>query len=509
MPPKLIKMKKAISGTRKVYETMTLSLIVVIVFILNSTGCSDNFEHRFRRAVSTAAADLVIDEQEYQQLMAMVEKHGEQEFIDLVSDLDLLRAYAASISNSDPEAIQIQTGQAVELERIMFYIETSASMRGYMHGGTRFQDVVHDMIGRIDAAYFNIVPFITNTVTEGIETYHSSSEYSRRLQRGEFRWGIHAPLHELFQSLLDSLNTGEITIFITDGIISGSNQEIIDNPYFNKENRTYFKNEIRRAFARHRNDLGVAIFAFTSDYNSTTAPPRRVYYDFMNRAYALPFTDRPFYVFVFGHRDLIPEFESNVLRKTAEFNYMESLHVGVHMPVQAHTRFISHLGAQQQRPNCILRPDMISADRRFGPGNPMRFAIGFNISDLPNYVQDIGFLSNHIVIEDNPDIVVSDVSVRKFDNSIRDLLNPNDRQRNVRTSHFLEITIEELYAKNSNLNVSIEMPPNEWYLRWSTDCDEGIQVDDNQTFNFKYLVDGIIEAFDANYVVRLNIPLEN
>lgn len=505
-------MKLSIIKNQMTYLTLCINsftCFVLVIFFLTFSSCSNNFEHRFRQAVRTAATDLVIDELEYEQLMAMVEKNGDPEFIDIVSDPDLLREYAASIFNSDPQIIQIQTGQTVDLERIMFYIETSASMRGYMHGGTRFQNVVHDMIGRIDAAYYNIVPFVTNTVTEGIETYHSSSDYSQRLQRGDFLWGIHTPLHELFQSLLDSLDTGDITIFITDGIISGSNQELIDNPFFNKENRTFFKNQIRRAFARHRDELGVAIFAFTSDYSSTTTTPRRVYYDFRNNAYPLPFTDRPFYVFVFGHRDLIPDFERNVLQQTAEFNYLESLYIGVHMPVKVHTRFISHLGRLQQRPNCIIKPSTIEASRRFGPNNPMQFAIGLDLSTFPKYAQNCTFLNNNLIIYDNPDIAVSNVNARVFDNSIRELLNPVDRQRNSRTTHYIELTIDQLYASSSTLDLAIKMPPNNWYKEWSADCDENIQANDNQTFNFEYLMDGIIEAFDSPFVAKISILLQN
>ncbi len=483
------------------------TIVSLLIILLFKFGCSDNFEHRFRRAVSTAAADFVIDEKEYEQLMAKVEKRGEQEYIDIVADFDKLKEYAAKTVNTSPESITIQSTPVAELEGIYFYIETSASMRGYMYGGTRFQDVINDMIGRIDATYRRI-PLITRTVTEGVVTYHSSSEYAEDLQTGNFPWGAHTPLHDIFRELLDSTKTGNVTLFITDGIMSGTNQQIRENSQYNKENRTLFKNNIRRAFAGHRDELGVVVYAFTSDYNSTTNP-RRAYFDFMNRTYFRYFTDRPFYVFVFGHRDILPDFENNVLLKTAEFDYLESLYVGLHRPAHSYTRFISHLGRQQQRPNCIIRPNAIEAARRFGPENPMQFAIGLDLSAFPDYVKDNTFLNNNIIIQDNPDIVVSSVRVRSFDNDTRDLLNPAERQRNTRTTHYIELTIDQLYARSAILDLAIKMPPSDWYREWSTDCDENIQADDNQTFNFEYLMDGIIEAFDSPFVAKISIPLQN
>jgi hypothetical protein len=488
------------------HSTQGFFLLSCVFFII-TTSCSSQwggFEGKFKRECKNVADDRVIDHNDYQLLCKLIDDNpGKDEFHDLLIDTLQFKEYLKNevrLRNVDEIKITyLDNFSEGAIERVQFFVETSASMRGYMNGGTNFQDVLNDMIGRIEGE-FNIIPLETKTIAEEIRTYNVN-DFANHLTQGSFHWGIHSPLHVIFQILVDSTKPGDITIFITDGIMSGTNQEVQDNPQFNVEQRTLLKNFIRRVFNPKQNELGVAIYTFTSEFNTNQ---NTVYYDYQNQKIPHNFTQRPFYVFVLGQKELLPKFQEEVLTRTAEFDFQEALYVGLNKPVTNFEVFLSHI----KRPNAAIpnHEKCIYAREDITPDNPMKFGIGINLNGFPKYVQDVDFLNRTFNIQDKPNIKVSSLLIREFTPELLNQLNHREQPKNIANTHFINFEIERLY-NDDVLKFSIVDPGNNWYQNWSTDDDRGILQDNNQTFNLKYLVDGVLEAFGEQKIIDIEIPL--
>lgn len=122
----------------------------------------------------------------------------------------------------------------------------------------------------------------------------------------------------------------KICFFVTDGIPSGTNEEILKNERFNLDNRAILKTRIADQIRLLSDgNYAVAVYCFDANFNG-------IYYNYKNghvppvqrREGVQPWTNdivRPFYVIAIGTRQLMTEFHESVVAGLQDFAPIDKL----------------------------------------------------------------------------------------------------------------------------------------------------------------------------------------
>lgn len=505
-------MKKLIAQLHLFTVALIIAASLILVFCQSP-------QTEFNAVCLEAVQDLIIDKNDYDDIVSTVMQmppNHRQRYLDIINDSARFKGHLARLARVEPQEIVLaylnKNDEELKIERIKVYIETSASMRGYMHGGTKYQDIVNYLFGSIERKYVD-QNVMGRAVTEGVIFDDDNASFTENLTRGTFNWGRSSPLNEVFKSLIDSTKQQDISILVSDGIMAGTNEQIRNNPRFDIEQRVLLQNNIMRVFTPKRNELAMAIYGFKSDFNTNQA--RRIaYYDYRNVRHHKSFSQRPFYVFVFGNKKLLPDF-IEFLENEANFDYLEALYIGVQNPVNDYQPIISHYTnrnyiQERVRSNAVIQGNtkniQLRRNAEISPENPMRFSIGINLSNFPVFYHDVEYLQNNISIKRNPNIDIGEYVVRPFTSNTLEALNRRERDNNLTNTHYIDFSINNVY-NNDILSFSINNIGSQWYIDWSCDDDSSISADDNKTFNFKYMIQGIIDGLQLQNVAEIEVPV--
>ncbi len=477
--------------------------LLIILFFCNSCTFDiffDTPESEFKKMVVRSSLDGVVDQNEKEVIIKYLNENSKtDDFANLVIDNELLNKKIREISGKtdleiwNPESVIIP-----KLGKIRFYIETSMSMGGYLNGGTEFQNTVNYLIGDLRQGY-NTINFVPNTIDKKITNYKDVDAYADDLTTSKLHIGGHSPLHEAFKIIIDRADSNDINFFATDGIMSGSDQQIAHNPNFNIEFRSRLLTSIKACFEEVKNDFGMSVYAFRSRFNSN--PHKGYYYfTFNNTRIASNFSDRPFYIFVFGNKYLMDTIRTYIDEETKFVKPIEILHFGTNQkPIKSYALFNNHQLLTMR--NCMF-PDQRTIKCNIEPSDQdiVHFAVGLNLSDIPEYAREADYLNRNVVIEHSNEITLKHDAFKTIDQDFIKSLHPAVQQFILKEgcTHYIDIYVNHLFSLEEIISLKIKKNENKWYEEWSCDNDQNIKTDvsiQKKTFNFKYMIYGIRDAF--------------
>lgn len=484
-----------------------LWILISITCISSFSSCScSRPDESLARSIDRYAKDDQIDKLECDKIQAIIEKNPDyKNFRDLASNRELLQKYVDSVVGD--KNVKIECWEApLKWDSIHFYIETSSSMGGYMNGGTQFQDVTCLLVSQLNSDYQKI-HFKTNTVKQIIRSYPNIDTYLASLRDSRFEFGDSSPLDSIFKIIIRRTGNNDINFFATDGIMSGTNEQVNQDPEFNKKNRMTMRGTINNIFSKHRNDYSVSIYAFNSKFRSRSSRGF-YYYNYQNGRINRSFENRPYYIFVFGDKRLMKEINKQ-LQKYQDFCPKEELHFGLKT---AHSNegilFKSYLNSREKR-RCLIKNKEIRCNDEPTDSNPVKFAIGFNLDHLPDYAKSGTYLDTNILIKCSNEVRIRSKApkIYKISDELIEKLSNRERANILRNgcTHYIELEIENLYSQADVMTVVIHKVTDNWYETWSVEDDLDIANNHSKqekTFNFKYLIKGLQDAFDEqdNYV---------
>lgn len=482
-----------------------VGLIIILFIVCNGCDNGGNSCSCIKRDVRSYADDELIDVEEYKKLCEKIDSHPEECNPNLKDPLNMAE-YANQVTHHDSVIVIIPKEVHYELENIRFFIETSASMKGYMHGSTDFQNIVNNLIANIQGQYYQI-PLIPSTIDSDIKPYKDKGEFSEHITQGKFQYGQHSPLHDVFEVILDSTGMSDISVFVTDGIMSGTNEQIRSNREYNVQQRNgMLRVSITDAFINKADSIAVAVFGFTSNFNCSNND-EVYYYDYQNQRHVVNFTNRPFYIFVIGNKCLLPDFIKHI-KKHTDFNPEKELFFNTYEQVKDGKLFISHI---RDRKNCFIEGEVIKYEERPSEYEPMRFAVGFDLRGAPDCTHDPGYLKNNCVIfNDDLDIELgSEIYFGEIDRTLlNELRDKREKDKIHNCTHYAEFEIFDIINPRDTLAFYIDYQLDDWYKHWSSDDDRNITASDNRTFNFEYLIKGFESAFErTKRLIEIKAPL--
>lgn len=378
-----------------------------------------------------------------------------------------------TISNQSPEQTIDQPVKSVP-ENAILYLDCSVSMKGYINTAThaKFYDVISSLLQwKPTKAYL----FDTKEQPE-----ISRDEFINRINTRKVSWSDESDLTKMIGSMVKKVNDGSVGIsyLITDGIMSGSNQEVRDSPKrsFNLNMRAELTGKIARAVSACQDDVAILLIKYTSSFTGT-------YYCYTN-VDQVDFEEkqRPFYVVAIGNRKLVKELvdktqkdellsnNEGVLLLGDEYPYNIKLTTGKDIVLKNNQRIIgTNIGPED---NVILYADL---------------------GDLPSYMQDTTYFKSngevYIQYSKGGDFKKLDTEQIKYE---------IDGAK-------LRLNIPAKYIRHNAMYFKLKYELPNWIEMSSSDNDKNIkQSPIPTTFNFKYFVKGLAEINDDEYITKID-----
>ena len=273
-------------------------------------------------------------------------------------------------SKKRTEAVEKPVAKAAGINQIHFFLETSASMGGYLKGGTAFKDVVSEVVTKANT----IKPVTVYTISDAPKPYAGSlTAFVEGLATTPLATGRSSELHKVFRQVGERAKGNNIAVLVSDCILSFPDVAIKNNPNINQTDASsVLKSEIYDQFTQlNKAGIGATVYAYTSPFNGT-------YYDYQNHKQKLSGESRPFYVWVIGKQELLDQFNTQ-LQELLTAKPAKQLSFGSGKALTAYELFFS----LNKKGDWRVEKGNVT-ELAVKPAKPAEFAIGLNLSSLPD-----------------------------------------------------------------------------------------------------------------------------
>jgi len=372
------------------------------------------------------------------------------------------------------------------ISQIHFFLETSASMGGYLKGGTTFKDVVSEVVNKSN----QIAPVTVYTITDKPQAYSGGvGGFVESLATTPLANGKSSKLHTIFGQVGAKATGNDIAVLVSDCILSFPDADIKRDSEINRNNASsVLKNQINDQFAAlNKKGIGAMVYAFNSPFNGT-------YYDYQNKKTVLYEEQRPFYVWVIGKQSLVSDFDRQLQEKLSE-KPAQQLSFGSADGLKKYDLFFG----LNKKGDWRAERGNVTEIKLGRKADPAEFAIGLDLSGLPTYAQSAAYLKDNLVLKaDNATLKLTNVQRRENVNTTKRM---SDREQQLlsHNTHVLTFKIENLIDDDASVSLRLPVRFDTWYeTDWSTMDDRTEAGRRKKTFALVHLMNGVREAYQTN-----------
>lgn len=393
-----------------------------------------------------------------------------------------------------------------QINSIQFYIDKSKSMGGYFNKAkdTEFRTIVTDLTAKIEKT---IKPTSIWLITDKVKGPFRVQDFSTKMATESIANADGYQLHGMISNITSSRASNDITILVSDYILSYPDAEIRDNPEINKTNApTDLKNKVFSTFFDLKNQgISTSIYAFKSKFYGT-------YYDYRNGKTELDGSIRPFYIWVMANRELLSQFNSKIT-EISTFRPEKSLHFGFSEKAITEYNIIPQI---EREGKWMTDESNHIKDVEFKANKILQFSIGINLDDLPDYAKEIKYLQSNLKLDvkgcaatlEVKDKSTVDKSRLRSNKQIQDFEN---------ATHIIVFKLNSMSLSQAQIKVTLPLLYDTWYLDWSTMNDKDasswnshvVSASRGKTFSLEHLISGVKEAYttpNRNFI-ELSITL--
>ena len=363
---------------------------------------------------------------------------------------------------------------------IHFFLETSASMGGYLKGGTAFKDVVADVVTKAN----QIHPVSLYTISGKAQPVTGDvNSFVAELATTPLATGKSSEMHQIFKQVGSKAGGNDLAIFVSDCILSFPDADIRRNPEINRSDASStLKNNMYDQFASFsKQGIGATVLAYVSPFNGT-------YYTYQNQKQKLAGESRPFYVWVIGKQSLVSPFVQQLTDRLTAVP-TKRLDFGTAGTLNRYDLLFeaNKSGKWRSVQNGVAE---IELGRR---AKPVEFAIALNLKQLPSYAQSEAYLKNNLTLNvDNGAVTLLKVQRKE------DVKADHEQKTLSQNTHVLTFRVDNLFADAATLNLKLPVRFDTWYTTWSTMDDRTEAGRKNKTFALEHLMTGVREAYQTN-----------
>jgi len=472
---------------KKIITFLSLSLLFLLF------GCKSDFDVFEEKASQLSKSENSISHEEFLELKDFISDFsGDRTFKQFFSngniDDNLLNSYLENKGYKIEKEATSAKNVAVNV-----YIENSGSMNGYINGNTQFKSAIQDMLVLLKYQYDekNINLFFINSQIHPTNIDTDLAGFASALNAKSFKVGATASsnLNNVFRQVLEKTSKDTISILISDCIYSIKGNRTED---LLSDQKSLTKDAFLTKSKQNLN-LITTIVKLNSRFKGN-------YWDKNEKATFLNNEHRPYYISIIGSEKAMNYFNSKIVFSKKEVegyenklvlsatDYSKEIYYSV---VNAKTdlgRFKTSRDFSDK--NSVKGIEDISADSR--SGDKFSFSVAIDASKLPLEEDYITNPKNYSIGEG--DFII--LKIKKFNNE--DLLSSSStrisKSGNIPTHC---ITFSAASKKYGDLAFSLKKQMPKWVGETSTEDDTDIKSISNKTFGFKYLIEGISEAYQT------------
>lgn len=362
-------------------------------------------------------------------------------------------------------------------ENAVLYLDCSHSMKGYINTATdaKFKNVISSLLYWMPTkAYL----FDTKEQPE-----ISRDEFINLINTRKVSWSDESDLTKMIGSMVKKVNDGSVGIsyLITDGIMSGSNQEVRESVdrSFNITSRGTLTARIADAVSACNDDIAILLIKYISSFTGK-------YYCYTN-VDQVDFKEnqRPFYVVAVGNRKLVKELVEKTQKEELLSNNQGLLLLGDEYPYNLSLTASKKEGISFSKDKQIIVGTNIRSDDYV--------IFNGNLSHLPSYMQSTEYF------EKNGEVYIQYSQKGEFKKLDSQYISYEIDGTN------LNLGVQAKCIRRNSMYFKLKYELPNWIEMSSSDNDKNIkQSPIPKTFNLKYFVKGLAEINDDEYITKID-----
>ena len=414
----------------------------------------------------------------------------------------LLVLYFLSGCGSTDRPIKIPPPEK-KISKINFFMENSGSMAGYVQGATEFRNNIPNLLVEVDGKIDSGLPKLnTYFIADSLVPFNGTTqEFINTIAVRSPAYGKSSQMHKIFKMIADKTDSNDISMFVSDCILSYPDEEIKKKPEINAENAAgELKSTITNAFLdlQRKNNICASLYGFNSGFNG-------YYYTYQNKPIKLAGNiPRPYYIWVIGNRDLLIRFNKQ-LKKLQGFRPDNiSIDFGLFSETIHDYKILFMFGRQGDWSTDYKSLEDVNVPAK----KPVVFSIALDLSALPSYASDTTYLLKNLQLESSG--LSAKIKRVLLTTSIeRNMLKEKEKGIVDNNTHVVQVEITDIY-KSGSLNIRLPLQYDTSYRRQSVMDDRNVKDASGKTFALEHLVDGVRNAYqnnDQNFI-QISIPVK-
>ena len=383
---------------------------------------------------------------------------------------------------------------------INVYIENSGSMDGYVTGNTEFKGAIRDLLVLLKHYYGpeeKIKVYFINSQIRPADTQADLATFASRINtqwsvKGEDRSSSN--LNRVFKMILNRTDRKTISILFSDCIYSVTGKDAAGSL---SDEKSLTKDAFLSRWRQDSLKLATTIVKMKSKFRGT-------YYDKDNAKTVLNGEERPYYICVIGNNDIMNDFNAKIPLEKGKVEGFDKKYIiasgaadAIYYSVLLSTDNVGRFKASRKESTKeyvrgIEEVDMKTRNRDGSGNNRFTFAVAV---DLKNIAAEEDYLVNpkNYTLGDN------NFRIKEIKPVDKNNINASDWLRISHANPTHLILLEATGTATSNIKIALKKQMPQWIEQTHIIDDRNIRYKLDKTFGIKYLIEGIVEAYQMIY----------
>lgn len=367
------------------------------------------------------------------------------------------------ISDLNDEDITIQ----IRTLKVVVYLDNTSSMKGFLQPANKniSMEKFVSVFNKLRSKYGDTIPsyYIDK---EGF-SQTSLSEMTKSLNDKKIvtrdAYVMSAFLDSVVTRALSDNAHRTLSLFVTDAIISGTNDQITANGNYNIEHAETLSKDIEGVIGKLKDkDYGFELIRLTAPFDGD-------YINYHNGHTKLNNVDRPYFIIAIGHKKDIRKLENSIAQDKLldpSIKRMLSTNVPCSPSISSNS---DELKKDEDDPCRFIYETEQNQD-----DDAHKFSINIVIDNLPEYYHDQKTVSDAIQIYDTDGKIIN--TDLRYD-SVQRLA-----------------TFSTIKKESQKYTVKIKNIPPAWVTMYNSNNDENFNGQTDKTFNLEWLVKGFVNG---------------
>jgi hypothetical protein len=415
----------------------------------------------------------------------------------VVVSFEILFIAGCKRSPAPPPAPKAEPLAQIYPTKVRVVVDTSASMRGYFSKSTEMKDTLAAIAAALERlrTQHKEVQAVQYTLLgdEGTleDTKYTTDGFITAMLNDGLMKHRDSLLQNAFAHILETTGSSDVSLLVTDSIVSYSDADVRKNPGVNRENVAGLGSEVKTVFSHAASNEGALLLAGTSDFTGT-------YFDYQNQQHRCAPCRRPFYIWLIGPPAQIQSVDALLAAERVHFEHEIAFDPERLTPDAVVLERLRHTGVFFRSRHIGSKGELDERNvvevKSFPQGKPIEFAVALDLSHLPASMQAPDYLWSHLHVTDSAHAAAvtqvasrSEVELQKG-NDAADLM-PG-------YTHVLFLTLGPGANAGEKVEISLDSELPDWYLKWSNlDDRQPATATNPTTFGLRYLVEGVAGAY--------------